>query len=483
MKKYLLITLSALFLAPAVCRAGKVKSFDGSVLSIDSTGIAAPRPSPDAAAFSAGSISPQFTLPQKAYTVMLFMNGKNSLSNMMARKMVELEQLGSDDNVNIVMQLGLKQLAQVPGASSGTFTYPYGASWEGVRRYYVMKNPQKTWTIKSSVRFADPANTDMGDYRSLVDFAKWAKTNFPAQKYILVIGNHGGAWLDKPKTAATPARGVSYDDLTKNYITTPEIGLALRELGGADILIFDDCLMQAAEVASEVGTTVKFIAGSEEISYTNHFTPAVYFAPLKLQPSMSPETFIYQYKDLVAAHMTKLWTDTGKYPGTASILFTAKTAGLQPLVRDYAAAAMDLVESSPEAKAAYIAAMKEALHYYYPYCADFYDFLRLAQEKVAAGPLAGSEKARRADALAENIKNYISQDLTPYNFAIGNADGKDYSRSHGVTVYVPAIKAGQVDGQPPTFLIASEKLQTKYTDLSFDKATGWSRFIKTLTAK
>jgi hypothetical protein len=473
----LLILTMLLALSPALPAAAEVALFDKASFSGSLPEAAFPEPVSAAVDPSAGPEAKP--LPLKDYTIMLFMNGKNNLAPMMVGKLVELEKLGSDKRLNIVMQLGITKLN--PACAKDNCVYPYGADWEGVRRYYVRKTGGPGRGIEASTRLPDPQNQDMGDYRALVDFALWAKRLLPARHYILVIGNHGGAWVDKPKPAAQ--KGVSYDDVTKNYITTPEIGLAMRALGGAEVLIFDDCLMQAAEVASEIGTSATFIAGSEEISYTNHFQPALYFGPLKENPAMRPETFVYTYQELTATHMAKLWATTGKYPGTASILFTPALAGFNGLVRQYAAAAKDLVERNQAAKAAYISAMKEVLRYQYKSCVDFHDFLRLSQEKLAVSVAAGDPRAANVNALAERIKTSITADLTPYNFAIGMAEGKDYARSKGVSIYLPYLRAGVPDNTPPVFMVASSRLQTRYNDLTFAKATGWDLFINALTEK
>src|SRR3989339_1466776 len=103
-------------------------------------------------------------------------------------------------------------------------------------------------------------NVDMGDYKRVVDFVAWAKTNYPAKRYMLIIWNHGSGWMD-PKGSP---KGISFDDETGNYIRTPQIGLILKEAGKVDILAFDACLMQMAEVAYEVKDNAQVIVGSEE---------------------------------------------------------------------------------------------------------------------------------------------------------------------------------------------------------------------------
>ena len=476
------LLLAALLLAlPALSDAKSLTSFGGETFSLDSTKVPAPSPS---ASLPARTDAPAaamtgLPLPQKKYTIALFMNGKNNLGVFMARKMMELEKIGSDANINIVMDIGV--IKPVPACSTCAVQNMYGADWDGVRRFYVLKNPNPAAAkIGGSIRLPVAENEDMGDYKNLASFVNWAKTNFPAQKYIVVVGNHGGAWVDRKKKQGS-AKGVSYDDVTGNYITTPEIGLALKEFGGADVLIFDDCLMQASEVAAEVRGQVPFLLGSEEISYTNHFKPSKLFAPLKANPDMAPSAFVDSFMRTWASYNTALWNSVKKYPGTFSAIEPQKIAGLEALTKRYAAEALAL--NDPEAKLAFRGAMKEVLRYHYEYCVDFYDFVELSQKhlkaKIAEGKLKESQKTRDLDITAEEIKSYIISDMVLYNFRVGTNGAKDYSKSHGITIFVPAIKAA-TDPAAPTVFIAPGSLQTKYTDLQFDKNTSWSAFVKYL---
>lgn len=473
-----------LLAAPAALSAATLSSFGGEALSF--SGAALPEPAASVAASLPAAQAAGLRglpLPQKKYTVILFMNGKNNLGVFMARKLRELEKVGSDANINIVADVGLVQPVQA--CSTCPVTNMYGASWEGVRRYYVVRNPaQPAAAIATSVRLPLAANTDMGDYKSLVSLVNWSKTNLPAEKYIVVVGNHGGAWVDRQKKL-TSAKGVSYDDVTGNYITTPEIGLALKEFGGADVLIFDDCLMQTAEVASEIRDNAAFVLGSEEISYTNHFKPAELFLPLKANPNMSPAAFVDGFMKTWAAYNSANWAATKRTPGTFSLIVPARITGLEAAAKKYAEAALAL--EGAEAKLAYREAMRDVLRYHYAYCADLHDFVELAQQKlaakIAAGKIAESPKTRALDLAAEELKSYITGRYVLTNFTSGGIAGKDYAKSHGVSIYLPAIKEGTMEATIPTFYVASPNLLTKYTDLQFDKNTGWSRFIKYLLTK
>jgi len=481
-KRYLLLA-ALLLAAPAALHARRPAAAFGSLNVSRDTGSAPAAPSVSAPA----AVQPQLQLPlaPKKYTVILLINGKNNLAPFMVRKMMELEELGSDANINFVVELGL--MKPEPACSTCAVPNMHGADWEGTRRYYVLPNPaQPAATIVSSLRLPAPEDIDMGDSNSLVDFVNWSKANFPAQKYILVIGNHGGAWVDRAKKPAASAnKGVSYDDVTGNYITTPQIGEALRASGGADVLIFDDCLMQAAEVAGEVGDAAGFMVGSEEIGYSNHFKPAQLFAPLKADPNMSTADFVAGYMATFAAYNKALWDSTGKYPATMSSVVPARVIGLEALVKRYVEAA--LAVPGPDARLAYREAMRDVIRYHYVYCADLYNFVELAQQnlaaKITAGSVTESPQTRALDTAADDLKGYITGALVLNNFTSGNLNGVEYSKSRGVSIYIPSVKTPADIAGSPVFLIAPGTLQTKYTDLQFDKATGWSNFVKYLISR
>ncbi|NLH39889.1 MAG: hypothetical protein GX445_07500, partial [Elusimicrobia bacterium] len=164
---------------------------------------------------------------QKEWTVMVYLNAKNNLEPFGISDMNEMEMVGSNDNLNIVVQFG-----RIKGYDTTN------GDWKTTRRYYVTKDTD-TKTINSQM-VADLGKVDMGDYKSLIDFGKWVKQNYPAKKYLLVVWNHGSGW---EKSMGLPiTKGISYDDETGNHINTPQLGMALKEIGKIDILNFDACL-------------------------------------------------------------------------------------------------------------------------------------------------------------------------------------------------------------------------------------------------
>jgi hypothetical protein len=102
----------------------------------------------------------------------------------------------------------------------------------------------------------------MGQKETLADFIAWGKANYPSDRTVLVIWNHGNGWLRSPITRDV-TRAVSYDDETGSAINTWELAQALGN-HRFDILSWDASLMQMMEVAYEVKDKADFITGSEE---------------------------------------------------------------------------------------------------------------------------------------------------------------------------------------------------------------------------
>ncbi len=191
------------------------------------------------------------TRAPKEWTFLIFLNGHNNLDPFGAFNINQMERIGSTDKINVVVQW----------ASIKNKT---------VKRLLVQRD-NDTNKVSSPV-IQDMGRVDMGDWRQLVEFVRWGKEKFPAQKYFVDIWNHGSGWHGKNGVidgGFTPM-DISYDDLSGNHMTTQQMGLALNEsakiLGQKiDLYGSDACLMAMIEIAHEVKDAVRVFAGSEEL--------------------------------------------------------------------------------------------------------------------------------------------------------------------------------------------------------------------------
>ncbi len=125
----------------------------------------------------------------------------------------------------------------------------------------VPNGPAKLWYIdnnSSRVLLEEKGEINMGAYETLRDFINFSKTNYPAERYILNLWDHGDAW----KGACMDVTNVSgYYDI----ITMDEMQKALKESGGVDIIGFSACIMGCIESVYELRDYTDVYIGSEEM--------------------------------------------------------------------------------------------------------------------------------------------------------------------------------------------------------------------------
>lgn len=217
------------------------------------------------------------------WTVMIYMAGDNNLSDAADRDLDELRRVGSTAEVNVVVEVDKAG----PGGTRRIHVQPGGAG-EAVETL---------------------GETDSGDPAVLANFITWAAGRFPAERYALVLWNHGGGWqpdeMDRvaqavgaPGFSADEAsersssalgrvffrssletifrlpepeeRAICSDDGTGHSLDMVELGRVLAEattrLGQPlDLVGMDACLMSNIEVAYQVAPYARYLVASEEI--------------------------------------------------------------------------------------------------------------------------------------------------------------------------------------------------------------------------
>jgi hypothetical protein len=180
------------------------------------------------------------------WTVMVHVAADNNLEIAGLMDVNEMEAIGSTPDVNVVVQLD----------RSAEYADDDG-DWTETRRYYIQQDNDPR-AITSPV-IENLGETDSGDPDTLADFAIWAITNYPAEKYMLVLWDHGGAWISH-----------SSDEDTGSDIDLPEFTAALDRVRAEtgieqfEVIGFDMCLMAQFEVMNTITPYAKYGIGSEE---------------------------------------------------------------------------------------------------------------------------------------------------------------------------------------------------------------------------
>lgn len=216
-----------------------------------------------------------------AWTFMVFIAADNNLEEAGLGDVNEMERVGSTDQVNILVQLD----------RSRSYTSADG-NWDGSRRYRIEQDSSAN-SIGSTV-LDDLGSTDSGDPDTLADFALWGIQSYPAERYALVVWNHGWGW---DFTMAGGTKGVASDDSTGNDISVArgELAEALATItaaigGPIDLLGMDACLMGTWEVgyaAAPYATTYVASQASEGLDGWAYDTA---LADLVADPSMDAAT-------------------------------------------------------------------------------------------------------------------------------------------------------------------------------------------------
>ncbi len=362
----------------------------------------------------------------KEWTIMVYVNGKNNLEPYALKDMNEMEQIGSSDKVNVVVEMG-----RISGYSSAD------GDWKSTRRYLVQKD-NDTNKVTSPV-LQDLGKTDMGDYNNVVKFVKWAQSAYPAKKYMLVVWNHGAGWVKSRNLVET--RGISYDDETGNHINTPQMGLMMKAIGKIDVYGSDACLMQMPEVDYEIAPYVDYIVGSEETEPGDGYTYNLLLGPLVKNPTMSAMELGKLAVNAYADHY-------GTQDHTQSLVKVSAMNGFVTAVNNFVTAAMAANE-----KALVKTALNGTQSYAYDDNKDLWHFLSL---------YAASSQDANVKASAKTLQDYITN-----NLIVHNRVNSSYSNSHGIAVYLPSYSNSAA----------------AYAELAWAKAAQWDEFIKWYQAK
>ncbi|MCK5772936.1 MAG: PKD domain-containing protein [Thermoplasmata archaeon] len=185
----------------------------------------------------------------ESWTILVYMNGDSSLEDELIRDLNEMEKVGSSSDLDIIVQLDRK-----PGGDNSN------GDWNGTRRYRVLQDDDPI-VIASDLLDDTLGELDMNDPSTLEDFLTWGFTNYPADRYMVVMEGH----------ARGPIDGFTGDDTSE----TSKSKMALEDFGSSfrsavdstisrpvDVISFDVCWMGMVEAAYEVMDHARYMIGS-----------------------------------------------------------------------------------------------------------------------------------------------------------------------------------------------------------------------------
>jgi hypothetical protein len=219
------------------------------------------------------------------WTVITYIQADNDLAFFATHNINDMKKITKSDNVNVLVQ----------------WDKPFD---------------NKTWRYKinpSQIIDVGTLNKEMGinPERELVNMMRWVKADYPAEKYMLILWNHGNgvidrnnkenlnllqkSWLEIPGFPKNllDSKGILYDYSQDTFLTTDALKRVLKTIHRnilgkeIDILGMDACLMAMLEVAYQIKNHAKYLVAAENTEPGIGWSYSRFLVPL----SNSPEKF------------------------------------------------------------------------------------------------------------------------------------------------------------------------------------------------
>lgn len=289
-----------------------------------------------------------------------------------------------------------------------------------------------------------PKERNMGDPKTLYDFIMRAKTDFPAERYILAFYDHGTGW-----------QGCCVDETSADLLSMDEMQRAVRQAGGVDLMLFTaPCLMGELESVYELRDWTDVYVGSEDLSSYIWLGTIQYIrGTVEEIPDISNRELGRNIVGSISRNMPDIQTTYGYQFGDRYTMSAIDTAAVSRLVSDMNALNTALL-ADPESMNDRIGAIWDSVQNYSGFFSiDLYDFL----EKYAL-----VETRPEIETLIRTVQESLRACILAEGHGPANAG------SHGLSIYFPL-----------PFAIAYQEL---YSDpgygLDFAVDTKWPELIK-----
>ncbi len=231
---------------------------------------------------SAPSVS-AVAAPGQTWTVMIYQDADDKiLERDIYIDLNEAELVGSSERVNVV--------AQIDRYRGG---YQGDGDWTTAKRFYLTED-NNLEQIRSR-ELMDLGEINMGDKETLVDFVSWAVENYPADKYVLIMSDHGlgwpGGWTDKEPQSRAP-EGVPLARAIGTAMYLMDLDQALGEIRARtgieafEVVGLDACLMGHIEVFTALTPHARYAVASQEVEPSVGWAYAAILDELVRDPDM-----------------------------------------------------------------------------------------------------------------------------------------------------------------------------------------------------
>lgn len=366
---------------------------------------------------------------EREWLVLVFINGVNDLGilGFADSDINEMEQVGSSDSMAVVVEYGILGIDDAIGRNL--------QFQRGSKTIYVNRDADAS-KITSPVIYSSN-EADMGSEANLVRFVKRGIRRYPAKKVAVILWNHGAGRL-----------GISFDDVSKNYMEVDKLGAALALIKNAlgrkiDVFATDACLMQMASVAYEFKDSAAVIVGSEEEIPGSGYPYAALLGRLSADTGMDAEA--------LGGAMVETYGASYRADATLSALRSSALPGFVGALNGWVTAVK--ADSAAFAAATDAGLVASTSRFSQKESKDLFDYL----EKVDAR-LPASQPVKDAGAA---LRAYLSTELVINNIA-KPAGRKPYTQAKGLAIYIPALQYNSAN----------------YEKLAFTGVSLWDDFLR-----
>ena len=411
------------------------------------------------------------TTKNPSWTFMVYMAAANDLEIFAPRNLRQMEKVGSNSHVNIIVQHNIYEKNK-----------PYSTT------YFIEKGSKKI------IREEKEAG-DSGHMQTLIDFCCNTMNSYPADHYALILWNHGTGILepvtrsylsisevfsltDMPvffnkeyknfpplpllanHTKQHHYKGICFNDSSGNFLNEQQLTTALKticatSLNGKkiDLLGFDACLMSMVEIALSIEPYVDIMVASQDVERGTGWDYYYALYPF-LSTTVTPEQLGIH---LVHAY-AKAYKKTSDFTQTCLDL-----KNINPLIKNISRVAFllqDFLKSNMTVKVKNLIKGSRnkhfCTHFDEPEFIDLYHFYENLLTNLAK--FSNDTELN----IAELKKELEQGKIIIKESVLENISGNAYPHAHGISIYFPE------------YIIHSS-----YRRSLFAQSTYWPIFLKT----
>lgn len=317
------------------------------------------------------------------WTVMLYLCGTDLETNyaMATYNLQEIAETTPSPDVNLVIETG--------GAKTwyAKETVGLDIATDKLQRYHYDADG---YTLDEELPLDNMASAS-----TLTDFIVWSAENYPAEKYMLVLWDHGGGSLT----------GLIMDELHNQAIMPlDQLGLALKNANvPLEAVVLDTCLMATLEMAQAIQDSAKYLIASEESVPGQGSAYRQWLQYLYNTPACNGARFGRMFCDMIQQKYVELGLSTASQSLTYSVIDLSKIDAVGAAFDQMFLEISDLL-SDPQYFYAFGYATQHMQRYTYPVMVDVADMAMRAQNIAISNETASAVLEAVTDAVVYNVK-------------------------------------------------------------------------------